>query len=108
VIDAMRAGAVAVVPVIPVVDTLRGVDETGGSSPVDRAGIRAVQTPQGFTVEVLKAAHAQARDDEATDDAGMVERLGHQVQLVAGDPLAFKITRPLDLMLAETVLREQP
>jgi 2-C-methyl-D-erythritol 4-phosphate cytidylyltransferase len=106
VLGALHAGAVVVVPVIPVVDSLRGVDATGASRPVDRAGIRAVQTPQGFSRAVLAAAHASATEVDATDDASLVERQGHDVQLVTGDPLAFKITRPLDLLMAEAVLRE--
>jgi 2-C-methyl-D-erythritol 4-phosphate cytidylyltransferase len=106
VIDALRGGAVAVVPVVAVADTLRAVDPAGVTSPVDRARIRAVQTPQGFSHSVLAAAHSGFTDVEATDDAGLVERHGHQVHLVDGDPLGFKITRPLDLLLAEAVLRE--
>ena len=105
VLAALRAGADVVVPVIPVADTLRGLDDSGTSRPLDRSSVRAVQTPQGFRREVLVSAHDQASDDDATDDAGLAERLGHAVTLVDGDPLAFKITRPLDLVLAEAVLR---
>jgi 2-C-methyl-D-erythritol 4-phosphate cytidylyltransferase len=107
VVAGLRGGATAVVPVVPVADTLRGLDESGANGPLDRSRVRAVQTPQGFRRDVLVAAHAQAADDAATDDAGLVELLGHQVTLVEGDPLAFKITRPLDLLLAEAVLRQQ-
>jgi 2-C-methyl-D-erythritol 4-phosphate cytidylyltransferase len=105
VIDALRAGAVAVVPVVTVPDSLRAVDPAGGTTPVDRSRIRAVQTPQGFSRRVLAAAHRAAQAD-ATDDAGLVERNGYSVELVEGDPLAFKVTRPLDLLLAEAVLRD--
>jgi 2-C-methyl-D-erythritol 4-phosphate cytidylyltransferase len=107
VLEALRGGATAVVPVVPVADTLRGLDESGANGPLDRSRVRAVQTPQGFRRDVLVAAHAQAADDDATDDAGLVELLGYQVTLVEGDPLAFKITRPLDLLLAESLLRQQ-
>ncbi|GAB2933787.1 2-C-methyl-D-erythritol 4-phosphate cytidylyltransferase [Rhodococcus aerolatus] len=104
VVEALRAGAQAVVPVLPVVDTVKRVDATGAVvSTVDRTELRAVQTPQGFTREALVAAHA---DDAhvATDDAGHAERVGVAVVTVAGDPLAFKVTTPLDLLLADAVL----
>jgi 2-C-methyl-D-erythritol 4-phosphate cytidylyltransferase len=107
VIDALQRGAVAVVPVVTVADSLRAVDEAGSTSPVDRSRIRAVQTPQGFSRWVLSAAHERATDVDATDDAGLVERQGHSVVVVEGHPLAFKVTRPLDLLLAEAVLRDE-
>ncbi|NEC23121.1 2-C-methyl-D-erythritol 4-phosphate cytidylyltransferase, partial [Streptomyces parvus] len=71
-----------------------------------RARLRAVQTPQGFDRDTLERAHAEvAVDGEgATDDAGMVERLGRPVVVVPGHEEAFKVTRPLDLVLAEAVL----
>lgn len=103
---AVRAGSDAVVPALAVTDTIRAVDD----GIVDRARLRAVQTPQGFRRDVLLSAHAEAAaqaDDEstaATDDAGLVERHGGTVVLVDGDPLAFKITTPFDLVLAEGVL----
>jgi len=60
--------------------------------------LRAVQTPQGFDAEVLRAAHAGAGD--ATDDAGLVEAAGVRVRVIPGDAMAFKITTPFDLSLA--------
>lgn len=106
VLGAVRAGADAVVPALPVVDTIKSVDMDGiVTGTPDRAGLRAVQTPQGFRTEVLRRAHAGA--DDATDDAGLVERMGLAVHTIAGDPLAFKITTPLDLRLAQWLL-EQP
>jgi 2-C-methyl-D-erythritol 4-phosphate cytidylyltransferase len=109
---AVREGAPAVVPALPVADTVKEVRvrEDGGPEPVtgtpERSRLRAVQTPQGFELKVLAAAHAQvAREgDGATDDAGMVERLGVEVVVVPGHDEAFKVTRPLDLVLAEAVL----
>jgi 2-C-methyl-D-erythritol 4-phosphate cytidylyltransferase len=106
VIDAVRAGAPAVVPGLPVVDTIRELSEEGGSRTIDRARLRAVQTPQGFPVEVLRRAHA-AGDPQATDDAGMVEALGLPVTLVAGHPRAFKVTTALDLVLAGALVAGQ-
>lgn len=111
VVSAVRAGAAAVVPGIPVADTVKQVDPAGRvEATLDRSVLRAVQTPQGFQRPVLEAAHAafaaSAGDDgaAATDDAGLVERLGGTVLVVAGAEEAFKVTRPIDLLLAEAVL----
>ncbi|MEU1486276.1 2-C-methyl-D-erythritol 4-phosphate cytidylyltransferase [Streptomyces sp. NPDC005752] len=112
VIEAVRDGAPAVVPALPLSDTVKEVEpgapgepEPVLSTPV-RARLRAVQTPQGFDRDTLLQAHkAVAVDGEgATDDAGMVERLGASVVVVPGHEEAFKVTRPLDLVLAEAVL----
>jgi 2-C-methyl-D-erythritol 4-phosphate cytidylyltransferase len=143
---AVRAGAPAVIPVLPVVDTIKEVGPAKEASPgnevgsgnevgpgqqvgprdevglgkevgpgndaisgeivlgtVDRAALRRVQTPQGFRHRVLTAAHAAATDP-LTDDAGLVEKAGLPVSCVPGSELAMKITRPLDLILAEALL----
>jgi 2-C-methyl-D-erythritol 4-phosphate cytidylyltransferase len=109
VVDAVRAGHGAVVPALPVADTVRRVDAGGRVvGPVDRTGLLAVQTPQGFDPDVLRRAHAAAATSpaasRATDDAGLVEALGGEVVTVPGDPRAFKITTPLDLAMAEALL----
>lgn len=103
---AVRAGADAVVPGVPVSDTIKAVDADGiVLTTVDRSALRAVQTPQGFRRTVLTAAHAASDPDApATDDAGLVEAMGVDVLVVPGDEEAFKVTRPLDLVLAEAVL----
>ncbi|WP_458689137.1 2-C-methyl-D-erythritol 4-phosphate cytidylyltransferase [Nocardia tengchongensis] len=102
VVDALRAGARAVVPALPVADTIKSVDDTGAvTGTPDRSGLRAIQTPQGFDAELLRAAYAVGT--QATDDAGLVEMLGTTVHTVLGDALAFKITSPLDLVLANTL-----
>jgi 2-C-methyl-D-erythritol 4-phosphate cytidylyltransferase len=105
VIDAVRGGAPAVVPGLPLADTVKSVDpETGAvTGTPQRALLRAVQTPQGFDRTLLAKAHASVAGD-VTDDAGMVEQLGVQVLVVPGHEEAFKVTRPLDLVLAEAVL----
>ncbi|MEV6137132.1 2-C-methyl-D-erythritol 4-phosphate cytidylyltransferase [Nocardia sp. NPDC051990] len=104
VVAELRAGAEAVVPVLPVVDTIKSVDARGEvTGTPDRAGLRAIQTPQGFAADLLRAAYADERL-QATDDAGLVELLGTRVRTIAGDPLAFKITTRLDLQLANAVL----
>ncbi|MGV9800085.1 2-C-methyl-D-erythritol 4-phosphate cytidylyltransferase [Mycobacterium sp. NPDC003449] len=107
VVRALRDGHPAVVPVIALADTIKAVDANGVvlGTP-ERAGLRAVQTPQGFHAEVLRRAYAAVASGagSVTDDASLVEHIGTPVQIVDGDPLAFKITTAMDLLLAETVL----
>ncbi|MDX6295238.1 MAG: 2-C-methyl-D-erythritol 4-phosphate cytidylyltransferase [Kribbellaceae bacterium] len=107
VVDAVRAGAPAVIPVVPVTDTIKRVDPAGKvlDTP-DRAALVAVQTPQGFEPSLLRRAHALAAAG-VTDDAMLAERLGVTVQTVEGSEDAFKITRPRDLILAESILAER-
>lgn len=102
---AVRAGAPAVIPTLGVVDTIKEVDAGGVvQATLDRSRLHAVQTPQGFVRDVLQTAHAASDGADATDDAGMVERMGVKVHVVPGHEEAFKITRPLDLVLAEAIL----
>ena len=105
VVAALRDGLRAVIPVLPVADTIKAVDANGVvlGTP-ERAGLRAVQTPQGFEAALLRRAYGQAPAESATDDAALVENLGVPVHTVAGDAMAFKITTPLDLRLARAVL----
>jgi 2-C-methyl-D-erythritol 4-phosphate cytidylyltransferase len=105
VVAALRSGAAAVVPVLPVADTVKRVDGDRVVGTVDREDLRAVQTPQGFRRDVLEQGHRGA--STATDDAALVERLGRTVLTVPGDPEAFKVTRPFDLLVAEAVLRDR-
>lgn len=106
VVEALQAGHSAVVPGVPLADTIKAVDANGVvlGTP-ERAGLRAVQTPQGFATELLARAYQQAGTAGFTDDASLVERIGGQIQVVDGDPLAFKITTQLDLQLARSVVR---
>jgi 2-C-methyl-D-erythritol 4-phosphate cytidylyltransferase/2-C-methyl-D-erythritol 2,4-cyclodiphosphate synthase len=103
VIDALRAGDVAVIPGMPEVDTVKIVDVNGYvlSTP-DRSSLRKVQTPQGFAYSVLKAAHSVPQD--ATDDAVLVADAGHQVRIIEGEERALKITTPSDLATAMTFI----
>ena len=105
VVAALRDGHPAVVPGLPLADTIKAVDANGMvlGTP-ERAGLRAVQTPQGFHADVLRRAYDRAAAGGATDDASLGEQIGTPVQIVDGDPLAFKITTPMDLLLAEAVL----
>jgi 2-C-methyl-D-erythritol 4-phosphate cytidylyltransferase len=108
VVAAVRSGREAVIPVLPVADTVKSVDGAVVTGTVDRSQLRAVQTPQGFTREVLAKAHAAADPEApATDDAGLVEALGLPVHTVPGHAEAFKVTTPFDLVLAEAVLRRR-
>lgn len=104
---AVRDGHGAVIPVLPVVDTIKRVDAGEDViATVDRSELRAVQTPQGFRREILVKAHAEALDDH-TDDAGMVEKLGLAVHCVPGSAYAMKITRPIDLVVAQALVAAQ-
>lgn len=101
VVDAVLGGAPAVVPGVPVADTLRR--RSGGT--VDRDELVAVQTPQGFRADVLRAAHAGG--GEATDDAGLVEAAGAPVAVVPGEATNRKLTQPDDRIALEATLAEQ-
>ena len=98
VIDAVRNGADGAVPVVPVVDTIRDTD----GELVDRDRLLAVQTPQGFDLRTLRAAHSSFEGD-ATDDASMVEAIGAPIAIVEGDPMNLKVTYPEDLLLIEAL-----
>lgn len=98
VVSAVRAGADAVAPAVPVADTLR----RRGGGVVDRDEVVAVQTPQGFAADSLRRAHDSG--DDATDDVTVVENHGGRVVVVEGDRRNLKITTPLDLDIAERLL----
>ena len=90
----------AVIPVTPVVETLRHV----GQGNVYRADYRLVQTPQTFDIQLLKAANRQPYTESFTDDASVVEAYGEQVTMVDGNRENIKITTPFDLKIAETLV----
>jgi 2-C-methyl-D-erythritol 4-phosphate cytidylyltransferase len=103
VVDAVRGGrADGAVPVVPVTDTLKRVEGGQVVATLDRDGLVTVQTPQAFRAGALRAAHAGA--GEATDDAGLLEAAGGTVVTVEGDPRNLKLTRPEDLVLAESLM----
>jgi 2-C-methyl-D-erythritol 4-phosphate cytidylyltransferase len=103
VVAALQAGAEAVIPVVPVVDTVKRVDDNGVvQETIDRSTLRAVQTPQGFRRDVLERAH-DTRDTDVTDDAALVEAMGIEVLTVDGDSRAFKVTTAWDLSVAEAL-----
>ena len=98
--------AKAVIPVIPVVETVRHL-ERDGSVTVPRDEYRLVQTPQTFDIQLLKAANRQPYNDGFTDDASVVESYGHQITLVEGNRENIKITTPYDITVAEAILNSQ-
>ncbi len=102
VIGAVRAGADAAVPGLAIPDTVKRVDNDHVVETVARDGLRAVQTPQAFRTDVLRAAHTTG--GEATDDAALVEAAGGRVVIVPGDPRNLKVTTPADLALAAALL----
>lgn len=106
--QAQRCHAAA--PGVPVKDTIKQTDETGRvvASP-ERAALRAVQTPQVFDRDLLLAAWEKAQRDgnTYTDDCGAMEGLGVPVYLTEGSEENLKITTPLDLILAEEILRRR-
>ncbi len=105
VLNELNSGESAVIPALNVVDTIKEVDRDGyvRNTP-DRSVLRAVQTPQGFAVDVLKRAHEAS--DDATDDAALVEALGIKVKTILGEVRAMKITKPEDIGMALTLLRD--
>ena len=102
VIDAVSDGADGAIPCVPVADTINVVEDGVVVDTPDRARLVAVQTPQGFRADVLRAAYES--DADATDDAGLVEQLGGRVVTVAGQDDNRKITRPADLAWARQLL----
>ena len=104
---AAAADGGAAVPVVPVVESVREVDADGGSRPVDRARLRVVQTPQVFRADVLRAAYRLPYDPRFTDDASVVEASGVAVRLVPGNRENIKLTTPMDLLLAEQLMRRK-
>ena len=98
--------AKAVIPVIPVVETVRHL-EGERSVTVPRDKYKLVQTPQTFDIQLLKAANRQPYNDGFTDDASVVESYGHEITLVEGNRENIKITTPYDIVVAEAILNSQ-
>lgn len=92
--------AKAVIPVVPVVETLRHIEKGN----VYRADYRLVQTPQTFDIQLLKAANRQPYQENFTDDASVVEAYGQEVSMVEGNRENIKITTPFDMTIAEALL----
>jgi len=107
VVRAVENGAAGAIPVLPVVDTIKRVENQRIVAAVDRAELSAAQTPQGFRRGILDAAYRTAAQ-EHTDDAALVAESGHTVVVVDGDALAFKITTAADLDRARSLVARHP
>lgn len=103
--EAMKGGAA--IAAVPVKDTIKEVANGKVTRTVPRDGLWSVQTPQAFRAEVLREAHERAVEDSfsGTDDAALVERLGHAVSIVEGSYENIKITTPEDIVVGEAILR---
>ena len=107
----MDQGVRALIPVVPMVDTLAVLDKVSDGSLkdsgelVDRSRVYGVQTPQVFRSEDLKAAYAQGYDTLFTDDASVARRYGIPLSYIAGERNNIKLTTQEDLLLAEAILR---
>lgn len=100
--EAARSGTA--VPVVPVVETLRHVSSDGESMTVPRGDYRLVQTPQVFSLSLLRRAYRQPYAPQFTDDASVVEALGERITLVEGNRENIKLTTPADLLLAKGIM----
>ncbi|HTQ26793.1 MAG TPA: 2-C-methyl-D-erythritol 4-phosphate cytidylyltransferase [Puia sp.] len=94
------------IPVMTSTDSIR-ILNGGCNEAIDRDRVKLVQTPQTFLSDVLQKAFAQATEEFFTDEASVVERSGVKIQLVEGEETNIKITRPLDLLLAEKILEDR-
>lgn len=112
VLSAARAHSAAI-PGVPIADTVKRVQPVAGDidvevvrGTIDRAPLRAIQTPQAFRGDLLRRAHAEVTTD-VTDDAAMVEHLGEPVVVVHGEPTNIKVTTPADLAIARVLLAQR-
>jgi 2-C-methyl-D-erythritol 4-phosphate cytidylyltransferase len=94
------------IPAIQPIDTLR-IETPDGSQLIDRTKVRIIQTPQTFFSDIIIKAFEQPYDASFTDEASVVEKLGVAIQLIDGEATNIKITRPLDILLAEKILEER-
>lgn len=109
VVRAVELGAHGAIPVVPVTDSLRMLDEDGSSHSVNRAAMRAVQTPQGFRADELVKAYSSGYRPEFTDDASVMEYAGFApLELVEGNAANIKVTHPFDLATAAMLLDVTP
>lgn len=105
IVATLNDGKHAVVPILPVTDTLKKIEGQCVTTTIPREDIYRVQTPQGFAYAELLALHNKQQENTLTDDAGLFEGAGKPVYWVEGDANCFKITHPADLAQAEIVLK---
>ena len=94
------------IPSIAAIDTVR-IETVSGNEMVDRSRVRFIQTPQTFFSNVIKEAFEQPYDATFTDEASVVEKMGVKINLIEGEATNIKITKPLDLLIAERILDER-
>lgn len=94
------------IPAIAATDTIR-IETADGNEPIDRNRVRMIQTPQTFFSNVIKEAYEQPFNESFTDEATVVEKLGVKINLVDGEENNIKITKPIDLIIAEKILEER-
>ena len=94
------------IPAIAAVDTIR-IETIAGNSLVDREKVRLIQTPQTFFSDIIKSAFEQDYRESFTDEASVVEQLGVKIHLIEGETTNIKITRPIDILIAEKILEER-
>lgn len=94
------------VPAVAAVDTIR-IETMAGNSIIDREKVKMIQTPQAFYSDLIKAAFEHDYDESFTDEASVVERLGVKIHLIDGETTNIKITRPIDILIAEKILEER-
>lgn len=94
------------IPAVTAVDSIR-IETLNGNAAIDRNKVKIIQTPQTFFSDLIKAAFEQEYDDSFTDEASVVEKLGVKIHLLEGEPTNIKITRPLDILIAEKILEER-
>ena len=108
IIDSVQKGHDGAIPVIELYDSIRQIIDNGSSVGIDRSNLRAVQTPQGFNAIKLKTAFDREYDERFTDEATVMQTAGYSdIELVKGDCRNLKITRPIDLKIAELFLQFQ-
>lgn len=96
----------AVIPVMPATESIRKKEDEINCA-VNRANYFMVQTPQVFDIALLKKAYSQAKSNSFTDDASVVEGLGEKITMVEGNPENIKVTRPMDLLIADALLKQE-
>lgn len=94
------------IPAIAAVDTIR-LETIDGNTQIDRQKVKIIQTPQTFYSDSIKAAFEQEFDESFTDEASVAEKHGMKIHLVEGEPTNIKITRPMDILVAERILEER-
>jgi len=95
----------AAIPVVEMIDSVREIITHDSSRVFDRNKLRVVQTPQVFQAKILREAYQKELKESFTDDAAIVEAAGYSIKLVAGNCENIKITTPLDMMIAESLLK---